>query len=119
VRRDVHEYSIVQALIDRVHLECDARGGARVVRLWIRIGDLAGVDPDLLATAYDTFRERSICADAPLEIRRVAARWSCPRCGERIATGDVLRCRGCGAPATLSEGDEIILDRIEMEVADV
>jgi hypothetical protein len=28
----------------------------------------------------------------------------------------VLRCRDCGVPARLIGGDEILLDRIEMEV---
>jgi len=115
----VHEYSIVEALIDRVRAETEARGGSRVVRLWVRIGEMSGVDPDLLATAYETFRERSVCADAALEVRRVPARWSCPRCGACIAAGEALRCRSCSTPARLSEGDEIVLDRIEMEVPDV
>lgn len=115
----MHEYSIVESLIDRARAETEARGGVRVVRLRVRIGEMSGVDPGLLATAYDTFRERSICADAPLEIERVPARWACPRCGAAIAAGEVLRCRSCSAPARLSEGDEIVLERIEMEVPDV
>lgn len=115
----MHEYSIVEALIDRVRAESDARGGSRVVRLWVRIGEMSGVDPDLLATAYETFRERSVCEGASLEIRRVPARWSCPRCKSLIAAGDALRCPSCATPARLSEGDEIVLDRIEMEVPDV
>jgi hypothetical protein len=28
----------------------------------------------------------------------------------------VLKCDACGSPARLAEGDEIMLDRIEMEV---
>jgi Zn finger protein HypA/HybF involved in hydrogenase expression len=34
-----------------------------------------------------------------------------------VAPGDVLTCPDCGSPARLEEGDEIVLDRIEMEVA--
>ncbi len=116
----MHEYSIVQALLDRVRAETEPRGPAcRVVRVHVRIGDASGVDPDLLAKAYDTFRERSLCAGAPLEIRRVPAEWSCPRCGAAIEKGAALRCRACSAPARLVQGDEIFLDRIEMEVPDV
>jgi hypothetical protein len=33
-----------------------------------------------------------------------------------IPAGGPLRCRRCGVPARLAEGDEIMLDRIEMEV---
>ncbi len=67
----MHEYSIVGALIDRVNAESQARAATRVLRLSVRIGDASGVDAGLLATAYETFREGSVCADAPLEIRRV------------------------------------------------
>jgi hydrogenase nickel incorporation protein HypA/HybF len=115
----MHEYSIVEALIDRVRAESEAHGGSHVVRLWVRIGEMSGVDPGLLATAYETFRERSVCADAALEIRRVPARWSCPRCASDVPPGHALRCTSCSTPARLSEGDEIVLDRIEMEVPDV
>jgi len=50
-------------------------------------------------------------------IDAVPAHWTCARCGRAIARGEVLNC--CGAPAKLSEGAELILQRIEMEAADV
>jgi hydrogenase nickel incorporation protein HypA/HybF len=71
----VHEYSIVASLIDRVQQEADAHGGARVHRLYVKIGELSGVEVDLLKTAFDTFR--------------------------------------------MIQGDEIILQRIEMEAPNV
>jgi hydrogenase nickel incorporation protein HypA/HybF len=115
----VHEYSIVAALVDRVQRELDAHPGAIVRKLRVRIGELAGVEIDLLRTAFETFRERSVCADADLDIERVPAVWQCTRCKLPIAAGAVLRCPGCGRPAELAAGDDIILERIEMEVCDV
>jgi hydrogenase nickel incorporation protein HypA/HybF len=115
----VHEYSIVQALIQRVEAEVRAQGAVAVHRLTVRIGDLAGVERDLLKTAFDTFRERTVCAGAELDITPVAAEWVCPRCRRPIAAGQILRCVECGLPARLEAGDEIVLERIEMEVADV
>ena len=52
-----------------------------------------------------------------MELDRVPAAWACRRC-ERPASG-ALRCAGASAPAELVAGDEIFLDRIEMEVPDV
>jgi hydrogenase nickel incorporation protein HypA/HybF len=112
----MHEYSIVQALVERVDAEARARGAIAVHRLSIRIGELSGVEPELLVTAYDTFRERTICETAALDLQVIAARWECPRCGGAIGRGDVLTCPRCQLPARLSEGDEIMLDRIELEV---
>jgi hydrogenase nickel incorporation protein HypA/HybF len=112
----VHEYSIVRALMDRVAGEARARGATAVHRLSIRIGELSGVEPTLLTTAYETFRARTICERAELAVQIVDARWECPRCGHEIARGSRLACAACALPARLVEGDEIMLDRIEMEV---
>ena len=112
----MHEYSIVESLLARVDAEARARGATAVHRLSVRIGELSGVEIGLLATAYETFRARTICEGAELSIEAVPAAWACPDCGEAIARGVALRCPRCGVPATLTGGDEILLDRIEMEV---
>jgi hydrogenase nickel incorporation protein HypA/HybF len=113
----VHEYSIVGELISRVETEARAHGATSVQRLQVRIGELAGVETELLASAYAVFREKTICRDAELEIHSVPAHWVCPQCQRSISRGEVLRCSACQLPARLESGDEIILDRIEMEVA--
>ena len=113
----MHEYSIVQALLDRVETEARARQARSDHALTVRIGTLSGVEPELLASAYDLCREGTICGRALLTIERAEARWACPACDWPIANGDVLRCPACGVAARLFGGDEIVLQRIEMEVA--
>ena len=115
----MHEYSIIAALVDRVRREVDARPGAVARKLHVRIGELSGVEPDLLRTAFATLRARSACAEAELALAQVPAVWRCIGCDLPIATGAVLRCPICGRPARLASGDDIILERIEMEVPDV
>lgn len=83
----MHEYSIVASIVERAQQEANQRHG-RVERIHVRIGDWAGVDPSLLATAFDTFVPTTECAGATLAIEMVP-------------------------------GDELILERIEMEVPDV
>jgi hydrogenase nickel incorporation protein HypA/HybF len=113
----MHEYSIVQSLLGRVQREVAARNGTEVHRLWVRIGELSGVEIELLQTAYQVCRVDTLCEHAPMEVSRQEARWECPQCGTSIARGMRLTCDGCGLPARLVQGDEIMLDRIEMEVA--
>lgn len=112
----MHEYSLVQALLQQVDHQARAHRATAVHRLHVSVGELAGVEVQLLETAYDTFRERTVCAGAALEVHPVAARWACPGCGRELRTGQALRCSQCGLPARLEAGDEIVLDRIEMEV---
>jgi len=113
----MHEYSLVQALLDRVHREAAAHGSTKVHRLWVRIGERSGVEVELLQTAYEMCRERTVCDGAPLEVSRQEARWACPRCRAEVPRGERLACAACGIPARLESGDEIMLDRIELEVA--
>jgi hydrogenase nickel incorporation protein HypA/HybF len=102
-----------------VQREVDARPGAIVHRLHVRIGELAGVELDLLRTAFETFRGHTVCDRAELALVLVPATWRCTPCDRIIAPGAVLRCPSCDRPARLDAGDEIILERIEMEVPDV
>lgn len=112
----MHEYSIVQSLYDAVAAQAAARGAKAVHALRVRIGEMSGVDPGLLDTAWKTFCVKTICEDAPLDVEIVAAEWRCSLCGTAVPQGAVLTCATCGAPAKLIQGDEILLDRIVMEV---
>ena len=80
----MHEYSLVQALVERVEQEAARAGAATVERIEVKIGDWAGVERQLFQTAFDTFKQ-GICQAAELRIHEVP-------------------------------GDEIVLERIEMEV---
>jgi hydrogenase nickel incorporation protein HypA/HybF len=111
----MHEYSLVSAMVERVEQEARARNAVAVHRLAVRIGALSGVEPELLASAFTLCRQ-GILAEAELDIRRSEAAWACPSCGAAVPVGGILRCFACGMPAKLVSGDEIMLERIEMEV---
>jgi hypothetical protein len=55
----VHEYSIVQSLLERVESEARQHEATAVHRIHLRIGELSGVEIDLLDTAFQTFRSGS------------------------------------------------------------
>ncbi len=113
----MHEYSLIEALIGRVREEAERRGAVAVHGLSVRVGELSGVDPELFLTAYETFRQGTVCERARLSMRRIAASWSCPACGRAIERGAALRCPECREPARLDDGgDALTLDSIEMEV---
>ena len=113
----MHEYSLVEALVRRVEEEARRRQAVAVHGLSVRVGELAGVYPELFQTAYDTFRAGTMCEKAALTLTRVAASWSCPRCRAPIPRGGVLRCAACDLPARLDEGsDALMLDGIDLEV---
>ncbi len=112
----MHEYSIVQAMFDQIEAQARARHAIAVKRVYVRIGRSAGVDVPLLKTAYDTFRVRTICDAAPLDVDEVPERWTCPDGHGDIPAGRPLRCPTCERPARMASGDEIVLERLELEV---
>jgi hydrogenase nickel incorporation protein HypA/HybF len=112
----MHEYSIAGALLDRVEAEARRHARAEVRSIRVRVGELSGVDGELLRTAWSLAREGTRCAGAELVLAGEAARWECPRCAGGIQAGTLLRCPRCAAPARLAAGDALVLERIEMEV---
>jgi hydrogenase nickel incorporation protein HypA/HybF len=113
----MHEYSVAAALIEQVARVAAERQALAVRRVEIALGELSGVDPGLLETAYRMLREGTACAAAALRLRRVEARWTCQACDRELPRGAPLRCPGCERPAALASGDELLLERVEMEVA--
>lgn len=112
----MHEYSIVSALLERVQDEAKARRARGVTRVRVRIGEIAGVEVELLRTAFSLVRERTLCDRAELDIEIVPVQWACRRCESAPEPGARLICATCGEPVRLVSGDEIVLDRIELEV---
>jgi len=112
----MHEYSIVQALFEQIRETARRQNAVAVRRVTVQIGEIAGVDTGLLRTAYDLFRERTICEQAPLDIETIGARWACPDGHGDIARGSALVCPACASPARLACGDEIVLRQLELEV---
>jgi len=110
----VHEYSIVEALLENVQEHVDRARARSVRKLVVSVGERAGLDTVLFRRAFETFRERTPCEHAELDVIDVPVRWECARCG-RGAAGPLAPC-ACGGRAKLVSGDDIVLERIEMEV---
>ena len=115
----MHEYSLVLSLLHRVGAEAHAQRAVSVRRVSVRVGDLGGVNVDLLRAAYRLARVGTVCAGAPLDVAAVPARWACEACGRTVPGDGPRRCQACGAPARLIAGDDLVLERIELEVPDV
>jgi hydrogenase nickel insertion protein HypA len=112
----MHEYSLVSSLIERVQREAAKHAATRVHRVQVRVGEISGVEIELLRTAYEMCREKTVCEGATLDVTLEEARWVCPRCDTAVARGARLACGACGEAARLVAGDALVLDRIEMEV---
>jgi len=66
----MHEYSLVQAMFDQIGDIVRSQGALSVRRVRVRIGERAGVDPGLFRTAFDVFKIKTFCDEAPLDVEQ-------------------------------------------------
>jgi hydrogenase nickel incorporation protein HypA/HybF len=114
----VHEFSIIQALIDQVEAELEtAEQAGRVVSLDLTVGRLSGVHVDSLRFAFELLAPDTVVAGADLRVSQPQATVACLSCSCREETEEiVMRCPRCGAEQIRIEGGrELLLQSIELE----
>ena len=114
----MHELSICQALLDEV-ARIATRHDARVVgRITIEVGPLSGVEPELLARAFEIARAGTCAAEAQLAIAVPGITVRCSDCGvSSRAEPNRLLCASCGGYRTqVLEGNELRLRGVELDV---
>ncbi|WP_162063968.1 hydrogenase/urease nickel incorporation protein HypA [Vibrio taketomensis] len=113
----MHEYSIVSALIEQCENHARDNNANRVTRVAIKVGQLSGVEPALLETAFDTFKQEGVCRDALLEIQIQPLVIHCHECQREsvMSTRQVL-CPLCNSRNTqVIDGEELLLMQLELE----
>ncbi len=112
----MHEYSIVQALLERVDVEARRHEASAVTSIALAVGGGAGIEPQLLRAAFELARAGTLAERAELTMRLVPESWRCRSCGAPVPAGGLLACPACGGAVELAAGDELLLERMELEV---
>lgn len=113
----MHEYSIVQNLLDLCEQNARENNATKVHKVVIGIGEMSSVEPQLLKTAFDTFKLDTIASDALMEIQRTPLKAECFDCSaDFVPTMSNFLCPKCGSANTkLISGDELLLLSLEIE----
>ena len=114
----MHELSIVSSLFDILEEKARENRATKIVLVKLRVGKLAGVVPEFLQTAFDSYKRDTIAEEAALEMISVPLRVKCRKCGAETEKNDfVFSCPFCGAKdLEVLEGLELLLDKIDLEV---
>ncbi len=112
----MHELSICQALLAQVREIAQTHDAQHVKQITVAVGPLSGVEPALLAVAFQWARVGSCAADAELKFEQAPARVRCAECGiESECAPNRLLCGACGGFRTqVVSGDELFLVRVEL-----
>ncbi|MFV1967109.1 MAG: hydrogenase maturation nickel metallochaperone HypA [Pirellulaceae bacterium] len=109
--------SIVQALIEQVHVEVEQSDHAgRVLGLDLVIGRMSGVHVDSIRFAFEILTPGTIMEGADLRIREPTASLACHECGaEHNVDQLTLDCPFCGSDNILIQGgQDLLLHSIEL-----
>ena len=115
----MHELAVAQALVEQVDAVIRQHGATEASLIRVRIGPLAGVVPELLASAFPLAAAGSRMQHAALEFVHAPIRVRCQTCGaESEAAMNRLICSACGDWHTqILSGDELLLESVELETA--
>ena len=113
----MHELSIATSILDAVAKEAERRPGTRILKVGLRIGELAGVDRDALTFGWEVLTKDTVWAGLQLEIEHVSRRQRCVVCGHEFAAPDFMTtCPKCADLMTVTiAGDELDIAYLEVE----
>ena len=113
----MHEYSIVQSLLESCEEHAKQNEADEITKVVVKIGVLSGVEPDLLQTAFDTFKEKTICHNAKflMNIQKITIK--CIECEqENTLEKNEFSCPNCRSTnINVTDGEEMFLMQLEMK----
>jgi hydrogenase nickel incorporation protein HypA/HybF len=112
----VHELSLLDRVRELALAQAQRHGASRITSITLRIGSLAGVDPEALQFAHEVVMADTIAAGSRLQLELVAAQCFCSPCGAPFAALDgVCVCPRCGTiSGELLQGRELELAALEL-----
>ena len=110
----MHEFSLVQSILERALALSRSHGGAPVERITIEIGALQAVVPEALEFAFDIAVKDTAAEGAVLDWREIKACIECTVCQEMYEPEDVIwNCPHCGVfGGRAIRGDELQITRV-------
>jgi hydrogenase nickel incorporation protein HypA/HybF len=116
----MHELAICQSIISEVQAIAMTRNAVTVNAIHLRIGPLSGIETPLLRNAFPFAAAGTIAATASLHVSEAPVRVHCSRCNTEMAVpANRLLCSRCDNWQTkLVGGDELLLERVEMQCRD-
>ncbi len=113
----MHEMGIANSILEGVATELSRRPGARASKVGVRVGEMAGIDPDALRFAFEALTLDTPLHGLELDVEYRARRHRCLECKGVFEVRDFeLKCPGCGSlNSECMSGDELEFAYLEVE----
>lgn len=113
----MHEYSIVQALMEQVETLAQENESSEVTKVVVKIGVMSGVEVHLLEIAFNTFKEKTVCDGAEFIINIQPLTVLCQECHVQSECEQMQYC--CPKCSSLNvqvvDGEDMFLMSVEMQ----
>lgn len=114
----MYELSLAEELYCRARERADEIGAAELEMVRVAVGEVSGVDPHLLHSAWKFVTSESADENCALEIENVPARQVCPQCGaapERKSHPYPSYCDHCKCHMRVESGGSVDLLEIRFQ----
>ena len=113
----MHEYSVVQALLNQCEEVAQDNNATKVNKVICKIGVMSGIDIHLLQVAFDTFKEKTICEEAELVLNKQKLKLECKECANVFEVDEVRYfCHKCESlRVKVLDGEDMYLMSLEMQ----
>jgi len=113
----MHEMSIAQNIIEIVEEILQDKNKTKVIKVFVKVGELVAVVPDSLDFCYTAIIEETPLAGSKLMIKEIPVRVHCKNCNKdsRIE-GFIFQCPYCDSKTLdIITGRELTVSEIEVE----
>lgn len=113
----MHEMGIASSVLEAVRAEARRFAGRRICKVGVRIGELAGVDPEAMRFCFEALVQDTDLEPLELDVDYRPRRHECRNCGCDFPSPlEGLPCPRCGGRASrLSGGEELELAYLEVD----
>jgi len=113
----MHEMGIANSVLDAIRAEARRFPDGHICKVGVRIGELAGVDPEGMSFCFDALVRGTELEPLALEVEYCPRRYQCRACSRSYsAVREESACPECGGTESLFlGGDELELAYLEVE----
>ena len=112
----MHEYSVVQALLTQCEEHALANKAKKITKVVVKIGVMSGIEPYLLETAFNTFKETTVCDGGEFIMNIQPLTIECQEC-KTVSELEKIQycCPKCESiDVKVIDGEEMFLMSLEM-----
>lgn len=113
----MHEMSLCEGILQVLETEAQKQDFNLVKKVWLEIGELAGVELDAMLFSFEVVTRNSLADGAKLNIINVPGSAWCMQCSDNVPVKQRFdACPECGSyQLQVTGGDEMRIKELEVE----